>query len=400
MTPHGDPLGKIGEPDIGGQCVYVRELSARLAVLGAKVTALTRDRGNGKAHSEEISPGAKVIRIPCGPSGFIPKENLLPYLGEFAARARSYLGGAKVLHSHYWDGGYVAAMLRNGRFWVHTPHSLGKLKQASLPDKGRYRYAERIKIETEIYSECDRVIALTRKEKEDLTSLYGVPGEKIIVIPPGVDTHRFRPPGDKEKLKRLLGLPHKRPAVFSLGRLDERKGFDLYFHAAATVIKKTRGHEPIFVLSAGAGHPDEEEERAKLERLIESLDIGKWVRWLKVLPEETLTLYYGAADVFVLPSRYEPFGIVMLEAMACGLPVVATVFGGPAEVIVNGVDGILVDPTDIDAMAEAILELLSDPEKRKSMGEKARARVVSRYSWTRVVREVWRVYAGEDRWPK
>ncbi len=394
LTPHGDPLGRIGEPDIGGQCIYVRELSARLATLGAGVVALTRDRGDGRAPEEPISPGAKVIRIPCGPPGFIPKEEMFPYLEEFAQRANPYLARTGVIHSHYWDGGYVAGFFRNGRLWVHTPHSLGKLKQASLPDEERYRYSERIEIETAVYAECDRIIALTEKERDELGSLYGVPREKITVIPPGVDVQRFRPIAEKRALKRKLGFPPDRPIVFSLGRLDERKGFDLFFRAAAEVIRAGGQPRPLFVLSAGAGHPNEREERTKLEGLIKELGIESSVIWLGILAEENLPLFYGAADVFVLPSRYEPFGIVLLEAMACGLPVVATVLGGPSKVITPGVDGLLVDPTDIEALSTAILELLANRKRRETMGRKARERVMAEFSWEKVAQRVWEVYSG------
>lgn len=395
LTPHGDPLGRIGEPDIGGQCVYVRELAARLASDGIGVVALTRDRGQGRPREEPIAPGAKVVRIPCGPQGFVPKEELFPYLDEFAERSRPYLKGAGVIHSHYWDGGYVAERIRDGRLWIHTSHSLGKLKRASLPDEGRYRYAGRIEIETEVYTECDRVIALTRRERDDLVSLYGVPREKIVVIPPGVDVRRFRPSGDKGRSRGKVGFPLDRPVVFSLGRLDERKGFDLLFRAAAEVIQGSPGLRPLFVLSAGTGHPNERRERERLEGLLEELGIGEWVRWLGVIPEHELPAYYEAADLFVLPSRYEPFGIALLEAMACGVPVVATVHGGPSEIIEPGEEGILVDPTDTRSLARAIVELLGDPGRREEMGRKARERVVAEFSWEMVARKVRKLYSED-----
>jgi glycosyltransferase involved in cell wall biosynthesis len=394
ITPHGDPLGRIGEPEIGGQCVYIRELAAHLAALGIQVMAFTRDRGEGKPVRETIAPGAEVWRIACGPARFIPKEELLPYLDEFANGVNEHLNGQEILHSHFWDGGYVAQVLRQGNPWVHTFHSLGKRKVETLPQTERARYSERIDIETQIGEQCDRIVASSTLEQRDLTSLYGIAPKKIEVIPPGVDTTRFHPPKDKAAAKRQLGFSEN-PLVLSLGRLDERKGFDLFFKAAAHLLNNYKGPElPQFVLSAGTAenHPYEVAERARLQKLLSILGISEQVRWLNVLPQEELPRYYRAADVFVMPSRYELFGLVMLEAMACGVPVVATKFGGPAEVIQHGENGLLVDPNDIPALADAIAELLYDPKKRERMGKQARLRVEEAYSWRAVAQRHLELY--------
>ena len=380
ITPHGDPLGRIGEPDIGGQCVYVRELSAHLARAGNRVTIYTRDRAEGKPPVEEFVPGATVHRIPCGPAGFIPKEDLQPHLPEFASAVREQLSGSEILHSHYWDGGFVTAALHDGQPWFHTTHSIGKLKQAALSEGQHYRYSERISIETDIYRACDRVIALTDLERAQLANLYGVPDTRIVVIPPGVDTVRFHPPVDKGNLRARLGFREEAVVVFALGRLDERKGFDLLFKAAA-VAQKHDLPETLYVFSAGDGSAAEEKERIKIQRILDAHSLQDVVRWLPVLPEEDLPDYYGAADVFVLPSRYEPFGIVMLEAMACQVPVIATNVGGPATVIEPERTGLLVDPTDIATFAKALAALIQHPERRMSYGQRARAVVEAEYSW-------------------
>ena len=398
LTPHGDPLGHIGEPEVGGQCVYIRELSTHLALLGLKVLVFTRDRGDGKPPVEPIAPGAELVRLPCGPRTFIPKESLPPYLGEFADRVRAFLKGDETLHSHFWDGGQVAQGLDWKGPWLHTSHSLGKRKLAAMPDADPAQYRDRIRIETQVCRKCDLITAATELERKDLEELYGVDPSKVVVIPPGVDTVRFRPPEDKEALRRKLGFP-ARPLVFTLGRLDQRKGFDLFFQAAARLLERDRANPPLFVISAGAGDsPQQEEQRRKLEELISSLGIRDHVWWLGVLPQGELPRYYGAADVFVLPSRYELFGIVMLEAMACGVPVVATRFGGPAEVIAHGETGFLVDPTDPEELAGAIEALLSNPELRREMGRRTRRAAEERYSWTasaRLHRELYRRLQGE-----
>ena len=380
ITPHGDPLGRIGEPDIGGQCVYVRELSRHLAAAGVRVLAFTRNRSDGKPERETFADGAEVIRVPCGPPGFIPKEDLLPHLDDFAHTVAEILQGDEIVHSHYWDGGYVANRLVPKSGWLHTTHSIGKLKQAALPGDARYRYDDRIRIETEVYRGCDLVLALTETERDQIASLYDVPLERIRIIPPGVDTDRFRPTSSsKSEVRSNLGLPEGL-TLFTLGRLDERKGFDLFFHAAG-LLRDAADPVPSIVISAGGGSPQEEAEQGKLDTIVTALNLRSMITWLPVLPENELPRYYQAADVFVLPSRYEPFGIVMLEAMASGIPVVATREGGPSKVIEHGVDGFLVDPTNAAQFAHAMNDLLGSHEMRSAFGRRAREKVQEEYGW-------------------
>jgi len=380
LTPHGDPLGRIGEPDIGGQCVYVRELSAHLAKTGWRVVALTRDRCDGRPKRESIAPGADVVRIRCGPPGFIPKEQLPPYLEEFASNARLALPPSRLFHSHYWDGAYVASRLRTREHWIHTSHSVGKLKQAAVPEDIHGSYKERIEIESKAYQHCDAITALTERERANIVSLYGIDMDKIQVVPPGVNTERFRPVISKPNLRYALDLPDA-PTVFSLGRLDPRKGFDLLFEAIGLLWQERAIERLSLVFSAGAGAPEEEAEADRLKQIIERQGFSDWLTWLPVLDQEKIPSYYAAADVFVLPSRYEPFGIVMLEAMASEVPPIATMHGGPARVISDGVDGRLIDPNDVRSTSRVIVSLLADDSRRISMGKAARSKVVSSYGW-------------------
>jgi glycosyltransferase involved in cell wall biosynthesis len=384
LTPHGDPLGRIGDPDIGGQCVYVRELSRFLGSAGHDVRIYTRYRNDDRPREESFTRGVTVVRIPCGPSGFVPKEELLPHLPEFTESVRRDLGDGVTLHSHYWDGGHVAQALQQGNAWFHTTHSIGKLKQAALPDGEGYRYEERIGIETQIYNGCDAVIALTDRERDQIRDLYGVPEDRIAVIPPGVDPEVYLPQTDKAALRTALGLPRDDTLVFTLGRLDERKGFDLYLEAAARVLAEGDQKKITFVLSAGASSQGELQEQEKLEAIARRHNLGDALHWLPVLSEAVVPQYYAACDIFVMPSRYEPFGIVMLEAMSAELPVVATIHGGPTKVIEDGVDGMLVDPCDVGALADGIQKLVTSPEMRKALGANARRKVLSDYSWSSI----------------
>jgi len=380
LTPHGDPLGRIGEPDIGGQCVYIRELAKHLSLKGTSVKVFTRDRGEGKPQTESFAENAVVIRAPCGPKEFVPKEKILPLLSEFADGVSKHIDGSEILHSHYWDGGHVASLLHDGQPWFHSTHSLGKVKQMSLPDSSRYQYKDRLRIEEDVYRGCDQVFALTDIEKEQIVRLYSVAPDRIHVIPPGVDTSVFQPHSNPSSCRSELGLPD-RTTVLALGRLDERKGFDLYVRAVREVLESEGMPEVSFILSAGDGSSQEAEERETLGSLIKELGLENELIWLPVLPEETLPRYYGAADVFVLPSRYEPFGIVMLEAMASAVPVVATRNGGPAKVIDHGSDGFLGNPEEPKAFAELIASLILNPDTRQAFGQRARRIIEREYSW-------------------
>lgn len=391
LTPHGDPLGRIGEPEAGGQCVYIRELAAHLASLGVEVTAYTRDRGEGKPIREVFRPGAEVVRVTAGPRRFVPKEEIGPFLGSFAASVEQQLTQDEVLHSHFWDGAVVADLISSGRTWVHASHSLGLRKYADASEEERRKHRERFEAEKLACQRSRWLVCSTSLEQQDLVQLYGASPEKTHVIPPGVDTARFAPPSSKRACRAQLGLPEEGAIVAALGRLDARKGFDLFLRAAGELT--AAGVKAKFVLSTGVpGDEREREEHARLMAVREECELEDALVWMGVLQENDLPAFYGAADVFVLPSRYELFGMVMIEAMACGVPVVATRFGGPAEVISHGVDGMLVDPRDTRSMAEEIRTLLEDPALRKAMGAAARARVERTYSWEASARRHLELY--------
>lgn len=394
ITPHGDPLGKLGEPDTGGQCVYVKELSKHLRKLGAEVDIFTRQRG-GRREIEQISENVRVIRIECGSEGFIPKEKLMPYLPEFTEKVAEYVEKRQydIIHTHYWDGGFVGLKLKErfGVKMVHTSHSLGVLKAKALGDFEPYK--ERIALEKEIYGKSDVIIATTKIEKNDIATLYGIDESKIYVIPIGVDTTFYKPMGDKGKLKKDLNLPQI-PLVFALARLDPRKGLDLLIKSVP-YIKRHYNGDFLVLISTGTGAKEEKKEMNKLLTLIRELNVEKEIKIIPAIePIDLVPKYYSAADVFVLPSPYEPFGIVMLEAMACKAPMVATKFGGPAEVIQDGYDGFLVDPKDSEEMGKKIAELLRDEKKRELFAERAYKKVMSKYSWSSVAKEVLSLLRG------
>jgi glycosyltransferase involved in cell wall biosynthesis len=402
FCPHSDPLARVGEPDAGGQCVYEARVAASLAAMDHEVRCYTRHYGRKKRH-EGISPGAEVFRYPMGPEGFLRKEDMGQYLAEFShhlhADQEPWLKGAEILHGHYWDGGVAAltASLAFGKPLLFTSHSLGALKQDRLPDRHTYRYDIRIPAERRVMQAADGIIALSSVEQSALMERYGIEERKIHVVPGGVDVNRFAPRGTKQENKNLLGIRTDH-MVFTVGRLDARKGFVELVEAMPRVIREVerRGQSVCFMMPAGPRHPSGSEADVKrsLQERARKLGVRKHIRWFSRLAEEELLRCYAAADVFVCPSLYEPFGLVLVEAMASGTPVVATQRGGPVDIVTPGVDGYLADPQNSEELAARILDvLLAGPERSGAMGQAALKKAHERYSWPAVASRIAAVYA-------
>lgn len=407
VSPHSDPLGRIGDPDTGGQCVYERELGRALAAISPDVSVDVYTRWYGsKPRVERIADRAMVYRIPCGGDAFIRKEDLGPVLPEFVANAltqASELGAQyDLVHGHYWDGGVAGLALARHYHapFVFTSHSLGKVKQRDLPDESLYHYETRIPSETEAMSHAQLVISLSTVEEGYIRDLYGLVAANVAVVPGGVDTTFFSPRGDPQELRQALGMARADEAlVLALGRLDPRKGFPYLVAAAPEVIRRVEaaGHKARFFISAGGGEPlteEESAERARIEQGIAATGRPDCFTLVSKLDLSRVPEYYSAADVFVAPSPYEPFGLVVIEAMACGAPVIATNQGGPPEIISEGKDGYLVHPSDTTLLADRIATLLLDDAERARFRFRAREKAVSTYSWEAIARRIFALYTG------
>lgn len=405
VSPHSDPLGRIGDPDTGGQCIYERELARALADLAPDVTVDVYTRWyEPKSRIEQITDRAAVIRIPCGGDQFIRKEDLGPYIPEFVAGVEAYTQEYNrtydIVHGHYWDGGAAALALVDK--WhlpmVFTSHSLGAVKQRDLPDEQTYHYTIRIPFEREAMQRSVRVVALSRVERGYLAEFYGIPAEKVAIIPGGVDTTFFSPRGQARVLRADLKIPGDEDyLVLALGRLDPRKGFPSLMAAAPEVVRRVRaaGKSVRFFVSAGGRDPLSDEECAEQKRIIDAIEAGGVQEAITLVPKLDLTRvpeYYSASDVFAVPSPYEPFGLVIVEAMACGAPVVATDQGGPVDIVSDGQDGYLVNPQNIGLLAERISQILLDDHLRAQMRQNARAKAVQTYSWSAIARQILDCY--------
>lgn len=407
FCPHSDPQAATGEPDAGGQCVYEAKVAEHLARLGHEVRLYTRRRGDKPGYAE-LAPGAAVFRFPMGPPGFLRKEDMGPHLAEFAGRVmaeqRDWLAGADVFHGHYWDGGAAAltASLGLGKPLVFTSHSLGMLKRDRLPDPtpdgGQFNYDARVRAERRILDAADAVIALSRHEREALTERYGTDGRKIRVVPGGVDADSFWAYPNKSALRRGLGLDSDH-LVFTVGRLDPRKGFMELVECIPKVLEKLEslGRTVTFMIPQGPPEPspEEAEHLAALRGRVEALRVTRAVRWFSRLDDEELRLHYCAADLFACPSPYEPFGLVLVEALASGTPVVATCHGGPADIVTPGSDGYLADPGRPDEFAARLLDVLLAPDgQRQRMRDAAARTAATRYAWPAVAAAVAGVYSA------
>ncbi|MEF8794092.1 glycosyltransferase [Thiohalorhabdus sp.] len=403
VSPHSDPLAEPGEPDSGGQCVYEERLSASLAEVGAdEVRTYTRRWGGKEAH-RGIAEGAEVLRLDTGSEGFLRKEDMAPelpgFIEEMWRRDGDWLGKTDLFHGHYWDGGAAALMasLRTGRPLVFTAHSLGREKRDRVPEDGTLNYALRIGNEHRIMGAADAIIALTEVEKGILERRYGVDPGKVAVVPGGVDTAIYRPTADPAEIRTRHGLAEDERLVFTTGRLDPRKGYDLFLQAIPEAARrlKAEGVHARFLLPGGGPELNalERQVRDRMEALIAEHDLQDRVVLFPHLNFDELVAHYTAADLYVLPSPYEPFGLVAVEAMACATPVLATQHGGPPEIVTPGTDGDLVDPTDPEGFARALAELLRDRRQLARMGENAQRKAREVFDWRAVAGKIREVYA-------
>jgi mannosylfructose-phosphate synthase len=399
FSVHGyvDAEPRLGATDTGGQVTYVLELSKALARLGLAVDLYTR-QFEGRAALEPVEDGVRIVRIPCGPAKFIIKEEMLPYWPEFADNCERYIKEEglryQLLHSHYWDAGLVCRLLapQLGIKFVHTSHSLGAWKREMMADDPKaaertYHFVARITEEKEVFAAAAGITVTNPASVEKYKQYYGFESENMVVIPPGVNTARFNRADDGRAVPGT-----ERPYVFSLSRIDTNKGLDFLVHAFARVAKVS---ELALVVGGGSSQP-EERERLVLEELKDiaaTYAVDARVDFKGYITDEDLPYFYRRARAFVLPSRFEPFGMTALEAMACGTPVVATNLGGLARYLEDGRDALLVDPSDAETLAKAILRAATDEALGARLVAQGRETVTREFTWEAIAKKHVAFYA-------
>jgi len=394
ISEHASPLATLGSVDAGGQNVHVAALSRALARRGHTVTVYTRRDDPDLPVRVRLGKRVDVVHVDAGPAERISKDELLPYLGELAdGIARDWsVRPPDVVHSHFWMSGHAAldALQQHAARGylrpplVHTFHALGVVKRRHQGESDTSP-KERVHLEPRVGREADAIIATCSDEAFELRAL-GIPSSRISVAPCGVDLELFRPEGEVAP----RGAKHR---ILSVGRLVPRKGVDLVIRALAILGESGLTDVELVVAGGSDGTGLEHDpEIARLSTLAEELNVRARVRFLGQVSQDRMPAIMRSADVVVCAPWYEPFGIVPLEAMACGRPVVAATVGGLIDTVVDGVTGIHVPPRDPERIAAALGELLPDADRLADYGKAGRARVESRYSWARIAADTESVY--------
>ena len=403
LSVHTCPQAALGGWETGGMNVYVREVSRQLAALGLDVDVFTRRQDPSLPRVIPLAEGARIVHVDAGPPQPIHKDAVVAYLPELAANVRRHARAEGVaydlIHAHYWLSGRLAELLQS-RWQVPVVvmfHTLARMKNRVLASGPERESALRAEIEQRTMALADRVVAATAADRRQMLEHYLLPPGKISVVPGGVDLERFQP-RDQAAARRALGIRASKVLLF-VGRIQRLKGIDLLLHAAARLVRDDPAlADELRVLVVGGRSPEdgngpESQELRRLGRLAQRLGLGAQVEFVGAVDQARLPLYYAAADVTVIPSLYESFGLVAVESMACGTPVVAARVGGLATTIQDGHTGYLVPWRDPTLYAERLAALLGDPALRRRLGENGLC-VAARYDWGQVAEEIYGIYCG------
>lgn len=392
----------LGAADTGGQVVYVLELSKKLAQLGFEVDIWTR-RFEDQPEIDVINNRVRVLRVPCGGPEFLDKEYLVRHLPEWAENALRFINahGLKYqfFNSHYWDAGFATQRLAEALDvpHVHTPHSLGlwkkQLMEKDYPGDAakfetKYNFTQRINEETLLYRSCDQVIATTPPQVDMVVGDYGAPPEQVHMIPPGYDDNRFFPvsAASRQAIRQRLGF--EGPVVLAIGRLARNKGYDLLIDAFA--LAATRIPDAVLYLAVGGTQLNAAENKIleELSSQARRLGLADRVKFGGYVADAELADYYRAADVFVLCSRYEPFGMTAIEAMACGTPTVVTTHGGLYRALTFGRHALYADPFDKEDLGISIVKVLKHPRLSARLARMGAHKARSLFTWTGIAQQL------------
>lgn len=403
LSYHTCPLAILGGKDTGGMNVYVRELTHYLGRLGIHVDVFTRSQDVHVPHVlHDLGYCNRVVHIPAGPEDPRPKTELPNYLPQFIAGIRQFAHEKDIhydlIHSHYWMSGLAGLSLKND--WnvpmLQMFHTLGHMKNKVAQSLAEQEQAARIAGEEQILEKADCLVFSTPAEHRQIQTLYQHQPRKFKIIPPGVDTSRFYPiPADEAR--QAIGVPTRNCMLLYVGRIEPLKGIDTLIRAISLMDKTGIMAECPHFLAIIGGDPDAGEnelsqEMQRLQSLCDDLKVNDLVIFLGKQNQETLPYYYSAAQVVVVPSHYESFGMVALEAMACGTPVVASQVGGLAYLIQDGVTGYSIPDNDPEVLADRLTTLIQNQNLRKRMGAHANAYAQS-YDWHIIAGRISQLYS-------
>ncbi|MEH2301321.1 MAG: glycosyltransferase family 1 protein [Nostoc sp.] len=397
ISVHGDPAIEIGKEEAGGQNVYVRHVGEALARLGWQVDMFTRKVSLEQDSIVEHCDNCRTIRLKAGPLEFVPRDEIYEYLPEFVANFLKFQEKNEItyqlVHTNYWHSSWVGMELnkiQNSK-QVHTYHSLGAIKYNTIEKENTPLIAsKRLEVEKQVLETAERIVATSPQEKQHMRSLVSTKGN-IDIIPCGTDIQRFGSIA-REAARDKLGIEKETKVVLYVGRFDSRKGIETLVRA----VNKSglRDSNNLQVIIGGGSTPGNSDgiERDRIEQIVNELGMSDFTTFTGRLGQDILPTYYAAADVCVVPSHYEPFGLVAIEAMASGTPVVASNVGGLQFTVVDEETGLLALPQDVDAFASAIDRILLNPEWRDELGKAGRKRVETQFSWDGVANQLSELY--------
>jgi D-inositol-3-phosphate glycosyltransferase len=404
LSLHTSPLAQPGTGDGGGMNVYVRELASALARSGHRCDVFTRAAAPDAPTTIRVEPGFFVHHVDAGPRAEIPKEQLEGVVPEFTDRVLSMMttasgapiaeqdgGPYDVVHANYWLSGLAGHIIKHELDipLISTFHTLDRVKAEAMPEEVIADLSSRRAAAEGLVIGCsDAVLASCEVEAAQLIELYGAAPERIAIVPPGVD-HAFFGPGESRQARRALGLPDHGPLLLFVGRIQPLKGTHLAIESLAAL--RERGTEATLVVVGGPSGAQGQETLDDLVRLADERSVSQAVIFRPAQPHELLSSYYRAADVTVVPSRSESFGLVALESLACGTPVVASAVGGLTTLVHDGVTGALIDGGDADAYATAIEQITSEPI-RATRYSTAAVLDARRYTWRAAAKRLDRLF--------
>jgi D-inositol-3-phosphate glycosyltransferase len=394
LSVHTCPLAALGGKETGGMNVYVREVARALGRLGFAIDVFTRSQDPAIPEVVPLGPGARVVHVPAGPPRPIARAAVAAHLPAFAEGVEAFRLRERLryglVHSHYWLSGLAGLEL--ARRWdaslVHMFHTLGAIKNAVARGSGDTEPAERLAAEVRIAAAAHRIVASNLVERAGLVWHLGADPGRVVVIPCGVDVELFRPRAAAGARARL-GLAAEHVLLF-VGRLTPIKGLETLLRALAVLRSDGLALARLTLLVVG-GTKGDPGDSAHLRRLAQELGVAAWVDFRGPQPQDALPDYYAAADLCLMPSRYESFGMVALEAMACGVPVIASRAGGLTVTVQDGATGRLVPEGDVGALAAAIAGLLRDEAGRRALGVRA-VEWARRFAWPVIGRSVAELY--------
>lgn len=394
LSVHTCPLAALGGKETGGMNVYVRELSRELGRMGVEVDIFTRSQNPAIPRIVSMSESVRVVHLPAGPEAPLPREGVYVHLDEFVDGVEAWRITHGVdydlIHAHYWLSG-VAGLALRARWSVpllQMFHTLGDLKNRVARRAADLEPTVRLEEEARIIASAERLVAASAAERAYLVRDGGADAARVAVVPCGVDTELFIP-GIAREARAVLGIGDG-ALILYVGRLAPIKGLETLLDAVARLAR--HGRPARLVVVGGEADEQRDGHEAGLRQRIAALGISDLVAFVGAQPQETLRTHYVAADVTVLPSHYESFGMVALEAMACASPVVASRVGGLTATLRDGVTGFLVPEGDVRALAGRLDALLADPDLRWRLGREG-VRWAARHRWPCVAEAICREYA-------